>query len=122
VSGEFESDPSRENIDHFRSHHMETAGSIYNATPSFGSDSDGDRKVFLLGQNDVLGDQIEKEIAQAAIVEIARSKKVPKDVEKATGKKHISPRDRNSDLIGFDEGGDDTISRATTLCLTNNTE
>jgi hypothetical protein len=80
--------------------------SIYNIAPSSESDCDDDHKVFMVGQNNVPGDQTEKEIAQAAPAEIARSKKLAKDVEKAVRKKHMSPQDQNDDLVVSDEDGE----------------
>jgi hypothetical protein len=72
--GESESDLSRENVDHFGSHDQKTIVSIYNVSSSSGFDSNDDREVFMVGQNDVPGDQIEEEITQATAVKIVGSR------------------------------------------------
>jgi hypothetical protein len=59
VSGESESDLSGESIDHLDSRSQEIADSIYIATSSSESESNGDREVFVVGQNDVPDDQTE---------------------------------------------------------------
>jgi hypothetical protein len=72
--GESESDLSRENVDHFGSHGQKIIVSIYNVSSSSGFDSNDDREVFMVGQNDVPGDQIEEEITQATTVKIVGSR------------------------------------------------
>jgi hypothetical protein len=57
----------------------------------------------MVGQTDAPGDQTEQEIVKVDVVEIARSKKPVKDVEKASGKKHMSPGDRNDNLTDSGE-------------------
>jgi hypothetical protein len=42
----------------------------------------------MLGQGDAPADQAEEEIAEATVVEITRSKKLAKDAQKTTRKKH----------------------------------
>jgi hypothetical protein len=45
---------------------------MYNVMSSSWSNSNDDHKVFMVGQNDMPGDQTEEEIAHATIAELMR--------------------------------------------------
>jgi hypothetical protein len=78
---------------------------------SLESISDNIHKVFMLGQNDPLVDQIDQEIADAATVEITRWKKSTKDAEKVAEKKPIPAQGQDGVLTSTDhDDGDDTTS------------
>jgi hypothetical protein len=66
-------------------------GRFNNVAPLSESDSKGNRKVFMVGQNDALGDQTKEEITQTIAVKITRSKMLVRETEKVAGKMHMSP-------------------------------
>jgi hypothetical protein len=88
VSRESESDPSGENVNHLEPCFPKKADRIYTFASSSESNFDNDHEVFMLGQGDAPADQAEEEIAEATVVEITRSKKLAKDAQKTTRKKH----------------------------------
>jgi hypothetical protein len=91
MSGESESDLSEENVDHLGSCFQEKVDPIYSFTSLLESDSDHDCGVFIVGQTDAPGDQAKQEVVKVHAIEIMISKKLKKDMEKAAGKKHMSP-------------------------------